>query len=226
MSRHVLSVHPHPDDEIDKAGSLAQHVDAGDVVTLIAATSGQMGRRMGVPFFANRETLPGLREAELRASCDAIGIEDLRLWRMQDKTVQFNDPRALAGRIEEVIHELDITVIYTFYPGHAVHPDHNAIGEAAVLAAKRQGPARRPCVYGTAFTRERYDVLGQPDVRRDVSDVIDRKMNALRAHRSQSELDMKELDRKLQANPDDTKELLARYLTEELWVCVAPGVPG
>jgi len=219
MSRHVLSVHPHPDDEIGKAGALAHHVDAGDTVTLIATTSGQMGRRMGVPFFANRETLPGLREKELRGSCDAIGIEDLRLWRMLDKTVQFHDPERLADRIEAVIDELDVSVIYTWYPGHAVHPDHNAVGVAAVIAAKRKPADRRPLVYGSAFTRERYDVLGQPDLRLDVSDVIDRKLDALRAHRSQSELDMKQLD---SADPDRRKELLARYTTEEFWVCVSP----
>lgn len=220
MTEHVLSVHPHPDDEIDKSGALALHVDSGDSVTLIAATSGQMGRRMGVPFFANRETLPALRERELRGSCAAIGISDIRLWRMWDKTVQFTAVDLLADRIEAVIDEAGITRIYTFYPGHAVHPDHNAVGAAAVAAARRKPEGRRPRVYATAFSADRYDALGAPDLRLDVSEVIDRKMNAFRAHRSQSELDTAEIDRRLRDDPDSRQEVLAKYLTEEFWICV------
>jgi len=218
MTQNILAVHPHPDDEISKAGALAKHVKNGDKVTLICATSGQMGRRMGKPLFANRETLARLREGELRASCNAIGIDDIRLWRMQDKTVQFRNPEELANRIETVIAEVEPSIVYTFYPGHGVHPDHNAIGAATVLAVSRFARDKQPTVYGTCMTGTCSDTLGEPDIKLDVSDVIEEKMNAFRAHRSQSELDTIQLDEELRVAPNKRKEILAQYLTEYFWI--------
>ncbi len=52
MTKPILAVYPHPDDEtFGKAGTFAMHANAGVPITLICATSGQMGRRMGKPFF-------------------------------------------------------------------------------------------------------------------------------------------------------------------------------
>lgn len=47
----------------------------------------KMGCRMGVSFSANRETLPLVREIELRDACEIIGIHKLHLWKMQDKNI-------------------------------------------------------------------------------------------------------------------------------------------
>ena len=94
MERHVLAVYPHPDDEtFGKAGTIALYTRAGTPVTLICGTLGQMGRNMGKPFFATRETLPIIREKELRDACSILGIKDLRLLGLRDKTVEFEDPK-------------------------------------------------------------------------------------------------------------------------------------
>src|SRR5262249_22678669 len=159
--------------------------------------------------------LPLLREKELKASCEAIGIRDMRLWRMQDKTGQFEDPEKLADRIQEGILEVGASIVYTLYPGHAVHPEHNPNRAPPGPAASRLPSARRPLVYGTALSRERHDALGDPDLRLNVSDVIDKKMAALRAHRSQSESKTKALDEELKEHPERREELLAPYMTEE-----------
>ncbi|MDB5084113.1 MAG: bacillithiol biosynthesis deacetylase BshB2, partial [Bacilli bacterium] len=59
MERHVLVVLPHPDDEsFGTAGAIALYTQAGIPVTYVCGTLGEMGRNMGRPFFANRETLP------------------------------------------------------------------------------------------------------------------------------------------------------------------------
>lgn len=80
MYKRVLAIYPHPDDEsFGKAGALALHAREGTDITLVCATLGQMGRRMGKPFFANRETLWEIRERELKDACNVIGITDLRL---------------------------------------------------------------------------------------------------------------------------------------------------
>lgn len=39
-----------------------------------------MGRNLGNPPFATRESLPSIRERELEEACKVIGITDLRKW--------------------------------------------------------------------------------------------------------------------------------------------------
>ena len=75
----VLVIFPHPDDEsFSSAGTLARYIDNGVPVTYACLTLGQMGRNLGNPPFATRETLPDIREKELENAMEAIGITDLR----------------------------------------------------------------------------------------------------------------------------------------------------
>ena len=50
---------PHPDDEtFSSAGTLASYIEKGIPVTYACLTLGQMGRNLGNPPFATRESLP------------------------------------------------------------------------------------------------------------------------------------------------------------------------
>lgn len=223
MSERVLAVFPHPDDEsFGKAGTLIKHVEAGDEVTLICATMGQMGRRMGNPFFANRETLPDIRKKELQDACDVIGIKDVRMWMMQDKTLQFRDPAFLADKIQAVINEKKPTILYSFYPKHGVHPDHDSLAVAAALAVSRMPEEERPVFYGSAFSKNHLEVLGEADVVNDVSDVLDEKMDAMRAHRSQSELITLPLEQKIAKEPEKKAEIMKPFTQEKFWIYPRP----
>ncbi|WP_217586569.1 bacillithiol biosynthesis deacetylase BshB2 [Lentibacillus saliphilus] len=219
MSLSVLAVFPHPDDEtFGTAGTLIKHADKGDKVTLVCATMGQMGRRMGNPFFANRETLPKVREEELRDAAAQIGIDRLILWNMQDKTLQFRCTQYLADRILDVIQDVRPDVLYTFYPEHGVHPDHDALSKAAALAVSKLPTDSRPKIYGAAITSDREEKLGLPHKVIDVSDVLDRKMDAMRAHRSQSELITIPLENRIKETPELKNQILDPFRTERYWV--------
>ncbi|HET7627213.1 MAG TPA: bacillithiol biosynthesis deacetylase BshB2 [Bacillales bacterium] len=182
----LLVVLPHPDDEaFGAAGMMAQYREKGWPVTHVCATSGQMGRNMGKPPFANRETLYKFREKELKAACDALGVEDVRMLGMRDKTLEFENPEVLADRMEEIIREVNPTIVVSFYPEHGIHPDHDALGAAVVNAASRLGEQERPKVYLKAILPNSEQLLGEPDVVIDVTDVLDKKIEALKAHASQ-----------------------------------------
>ncbi|AGT30815.1 deacetylase [Geobacillus genomosp. 3] len=186
--RHVLVVFPHPDDEaFGVSGTIAQHVQIGTPVTYACLTLGEMGRNMGVPPFANRETLPLIRKQELEEACRVLGIRDLRLLGYRDKTVEFEDENELADRIAAIVAETNPSLVITFYPGYSVHPDHDACGAAVIRALKRRPKNERPTVHCVAFAKNCEQDLGQPDVIRDVSPVIETKLAAIRAHRSQTE---------------------------------------
>jgi bacillithiol biosynthesis deacetylase BshB2 len=188
MEKHVLVVFPHPDDEtFGCGGTIAQFVKSGVPVTYICATLGQMGRNMGKPFFATRESLPHIREAELAEACQAIGIHRVIKLGLRDKTIEFEDPEILINRIERVLREVRPSLVLTHYPGYAVHPDHNALGDVTIRAIARLSAKDRPVVYTHAFAHNCQDVLGPPDIFNDISAMSEVKLAAIRAHKSQSQ---------------------------------------
>ncbi|GMA49754.1 putative N-acetyl-alpha-D-glucosaminyl L-malate deacetylase 2 [Alicyclobacillus contaminans] len=217
--RHVLAVYPHPDDEtFGKAGTIALYTQAGVPVTLICGTLGQMGRNMGKPFFATRETLPIIREQELRNACSILGIQDLRLLGLRDKTVEFEDPEELADKIFAVIQEVNPSVILTYYPEYGVHPDHNAMSAATVLAVKRLPREARPKIYASPIVDNPRKLFGPPDVVFDVTPVLDIKLAAIRAHRSQSEAMMARWEKEAEASPEARKRWEQWMGTEQYWI--------
>ncbi|UOF90709.1 bacillithiol biosynthesis deacetylase BshB2 [Fodinisporobacter ferrooxydans] len=218
MERHVLVVLPHPDDEsFGCGGAIALHTNAGTPVTYACGTLGEMGRNMGRPFFATRESLPKIREKELRNACDALAVRDLRLMGLRDKTVEFEDPERLADRIEAFIKELQPSLILTFYPGHAVHPDHDAMGAATIRAVARFAKENRPVVHCMAITKNRETILGKPDVTIDISAVREQKLNAIKAHRSQTEALFANWEEEKKKNPDYIKRMEQNWQKEVYW---------
>src|SRR5699024_11726124 len=129
----------------------------------------EMGRNMGHPPFANRETLPEIRKKELRKACEILDI-DLRLLGYRDKTIEFEDRREGALRLKEHLDAIQPTRVITHYPDYAVHPDNNAYGAAALEAAAMMAPDTRPEVWAQAIANNHVDVLGKPDIVNDVED--------------------------------------------------------
>ncbi|TCN23994.1 bacillithiol biosynthesis deacetylase BshB2 [Mesobacillus foraminis] len=187
--QQVLVVFPHPDDEaFGVSGTIASHVNMGTPVTYACLTLGEMGRNMGNPPFANRETLRSIRRYELKEAARVLGISDLRMLGYRDKTVEFEDPDKLTAEISDMINELNPSLIITFYPGYSVHPDHEATGEAVIRAVGQLPAEKRPKLHCVAFSKNCVEELGEADIVHDISAVADQKLDAIRAHRSQTEL--------------------------------------
>lgn len=185
--QQVLVIFPHPDDEtFSSAGTLARYIDNGVPVTYACLTLGQMARNLGNPPFATRESLPDVRERELEEAARVIGIKDLRKMGYHDKTVEFEPYDKIDGMVESLIDELHPSVIISFYPGYAVHPDHEATAEAVVRTVGRMPKAQRPRLQLVAFSNDAIDELGEPDIVNDISDYREVKLDAFKAHASQS----------------------------------------
>ncbi|MBO8172120.1 MAG: bacillithiol biosynthesis deacetylase BshB2 [Bacillaceae bacterium] len=215
MNKHLLVIFPHPDDEsFGASGTIAHYRREGIPVTYVCATLGEMGRGMGNPPFANRETLPQIRKKELEEACRVLDIQDLRLLGLRDKTLEFEDLDELADRIGAIIQEIDPHLIMTFYPGYSVHPDHDTCGAAVIRAVEKMPADKRPTVHCVAFSKNCVDELGKADVVRDVSDVEDKKVAAIKAHRSQVEGYRGGLKEKLDNKDPETMRWL---LKERFW---------
>ena len=212
---HVLVIFPHPDDEaFGVAGTIISHTDAGTPVTYLCLTLGEMGRNMGKPLIATRETLPEIRKQELEKACRILGITDLRRFGMRDKTVEFTDQEALIDQIFEVMEEVDPSLIITFYPGYAVHPDHDATGAAVIQAVQRLPVEVRPVVHAIAFSEGSEDIIGPPDVQHDVTHLAERKFKVIEAHASQTSGVIEIMKQRFLEKDESIKD---RMLLERFW---------
>ena len=167
--RHVLVIFPHPDDEaFGVSGTIASYREMGVPVTYACLTLGEMGRNLGNPPFATRETLPQIRKDELQKACEAMGLDDLRMMGFRDKTIEFEDDEKMVKLVTDLIEETNPSLVITFYPGLSVHPDHDATARAVVRAVRRIPETERPVLYTLAFANNTVEVLGEPDVIHDV----------------------------------------------------------
>ncbi len=194
MSRTILAVFAHPDDESFRpGGTLALLARRGVNVQILTATRGGAGS-CGTPPLCAPEELPALREAELRCACFALGIQPPLLLDYQDGQLAEADPEQLAAQILPVVKETLPQALLTFgADGLSGHPDHIAIGLAAAEAFRRAEEVA--ALYTLAVPRSLAESLGMKQIRAvpdesialtvDVSAVWDAKMSAIRCHRTQ-----------------------------------------
>lgn len=212
QERHVLVVYPHPDDEaFSVAGVVRMHRNMGVPVTYACLTLGEMGRNLGNPPTATRESLPEIRRKELIAACAAMGIEDLRMMGLRDKTIEFEDDEKMVKLVTDLIDELNPSLIYTFLPGFAVHPDHEATAKAVVEAVRRMAPEKRPRILACAFANDTVEKNGEAHVVVDIRSVKNDKVKALQAHASQTGWMMQETAKRV----DDGEVMSDSWLNVE-----------
>lgn len=216
QERQVLVIFPHPDDEaFGVSGTLAVHTSRETPVTYACLTLGEMGRNLGNPPFATRESLPDIRKAELKKAAEAIGIQDLRMMGLRDKTLEFEDDHKMMNLVTDLINELDPSLIITFYPGYSVHPDHEATARAVVRAVRALKPENRPKLHCVAFANNTLEEIGEADIRYDIRHVYDKKMAAMKAHISQTIWMLKDLEASV--SEEGSSELHDRFNYEHFW---------
>ncbi len=203
MIRSLLGIWAHPDDEAYlSAGLMAQVAASGGAVSVRTATAGEHGTGdqglRGSGYFA------ALRRRELRTSLAAVGVTDHQVAGLPDggcADIPVEDGIDLAGGW---IDAVGADTIVTFGPdGFTGHPDHRAVSHWVTTAWEARG---RPgtLLYATAtpaFHARWATINGAVDLfegpapctlesdlslQVDCAPVLDRKMAALRAHRSQT----------------------------------------
>ncbi|RED51750.1 PIG-L family deacetylase [Cohnella lupini] len=192
--KKLLAVFAHPDDEsFICGGTLAKYASEGVEITLVSATRGEMGRRMGNPPYLNRESMAAARELELKQACESLGIQHLHFFDIRDKTVEFIEEDILISRIEEFIRDLNPEVVLTFHEKLGGHPDHCAIGKATTAAFRRvagNDKALYFITFGEEMKRpERFGYSRSDVFKIDVRAHLEAKLASFRAHRCQTEID-------------------------------------
>jgi LmbE family N-acetylglucosaminyl deacetylase len=190
----VLVVCAHPDDvDFGSAGTVAALTDAGADVAYCMVTSGEAGSDH---LTIDATELAALREEEQTAAAKEVGVTELHWLHHPDGQVE----ATLELRHDSaVIREVQPGLVITQSPERnlsrvfASHPDHMAAGEAALCAVYPD--ARNPRAFPDLRARgleahvvERVWLTShsEADLRVDVTATFDRKIAALRAHRSQT----------------------------------------
>src|SRR3954453_2206116 len=131
----ILGVFAHPDDEtLCAGGTLAKYASTGADVRVVSFTKGEAGQIRDASA-ATRATLRAVREKELDAAGNELGLTETRCLEYPDGGLSEIDSQILVKLASELLGEIDPDVVITFGPdGFSGHPDHIAVG-AAVTAA-------------------------------------------------------------------------------------------
>jgi LmbE family N-acetylglucosaminyl deacetylase len=194
--KRAMAIYAHPDDiEFSCSGTLARWVAAGCVVSYVLVTSGDVGiAREGM----TRSEAIEIRESEQKEAAAVIGAEEVIFLREPDGMVQptLELRKRLVREIRRFKPEALLTTDPTFLFGRETyinHPDHRATGLVALDAVFPA--AGQPNLFEeleeeglTAHkTRKVYvSSWGADDLSYvNISGTIDKKIAALRAHKSQ-----------------------------------------
>lgn len=211
MKKRLLFLLAHPDDEtFGPGGTIARYAGEGADVFLVTATRGEAGM-VGDPPVADRERLGEVRAAELLGAAEILGVRNVAFLGFGDGRLAAT-PRELV--VEKAVAEIRRTrphVLVGFGPeGVSRHPDHVVMSLVASEAFDAAAdPSRFPGqlangispwapakLYRFEVAQDIFDRWGVPfaGVPRDTlttfvdtSAYVDRKIEAFRVHRSQSQ---------------------------------------
>ncbi|HVB75561.1 MAG TPA: PIG-L family deacetylase [Ktedonobacteraceae bacterium] len=182
-TKRLLGVFAHPDDEGTMSGALLHYSTLDIEPGLICATRGEVGE-IADPALATPENLGQVREGEMRAAAEALGVRNLWFLDYRDSgmagTPENQDPRAFAqasaadvvGKLVAIIRQFKPQVMVTFdETGGYGHPDHIAIyrhttsafyAAADAVQYPEHGPAHLVSkLYYTSFPRSFIRQMGE-----------------------------------------------------------------
>jgi LmbE family N-acetylglucosaminyl deacetylase len=189
FDRYMLIV-AHPDDaEFSSAGTIARLTNAGKDVTIVQVTSGDKGTPDAD---VSPELLSQRREAEELEAAKRLGVARVEFLRCTDgELVPDLAMREMIVRMIRV-HRPDVIITHDPFRPYALHPDHRAVGFAALdsVYPTARDPQYFPEHYAEGLMPHKTAEIWffnaeHPDLVIDITDVFDRKVDALRAHVSQ-----------------------------------------
>ena len=191
----ALVIVAHPDDiDFGTAGTVATLTDHGVEVVYGLVTSGQAGE----PAELSAEDLAEIRQAEQAAAGKVVGVTELHWLGFPDGAVE--STLELRKAISRLIRLVKPDLVITQTPErnwdriYAAHPDHLATGEAVVSAVypDARNAKSYPELLDEGYEPHAVDRIWlmagtDHNLRVDISDAIDRKIDALLEHHSQND---------------------------------------
>jgi len=164
---NIVGVGAHPDDiEIGAGGSIALHRAKGHTVHFIVVTSG------------GELSDESRRQRECERAAEILDVDNLHFLDYTDTEVAYHGE--LVKRIDDILEAVDADRVY-IHSEKDTHQDHRNAALASIAAARNvdevlsfESPSTR-----SSFAPQYYSPLPES--------VLDRKIEAIRAHESQSQ---------------------------------------
>jgi LmbE family N-acetylglucosaminyl deacetylase len=201
----ILGIWAHPDDEVFTSGGfMADAVRGGDRVVCLHVTRGEAGLYFRQVWPARE--LASVRSAELAASQARLGISEQRFLDLPDGGLCLVAWDEIVARLHDELVDVDPDLIVTFGgDGFTGHPDHKVLSGWVSTAVRLLDRPRARLLHAVvprawedtvAHRLNEFDFFwpGHPKFSgpNDVSirlddELVDTKVDALRAHASQME---------------------------------------
>ncbi len=221
---HCLVIAPHPDDsEFGIAGTVAKWTAEGKAVAYVICTNGDKGS--SDPEMTHKR-LAALREIEQKAAADILGVRDVVFLRYPDQGL--DDTAEFRKDLVKQIRYFRPEVVATCdpYRRYIWHRDHRITGQVTLDAVFPY--ARDRLAYLDLFEQgylphkvKTLYLWGSPDInlRVDISDTFEKKIAALKCHRTQFDVEAMERNiRERYKAADNTGFKYAEaFHKEEIW---------
>jgi len=160
---NILAIGAHPDDiEFGCGGTLIKYTEKGHRLFLLVMTEGGLGAPASV------------RAQEQLDAIAALGAEDV-FWGGYEDTLLLTD-QAMISKIETVISKVKPDFIFCNFLDDT-HQDHRHLAQATISATRYI----RNVLFYEGPTTQNFT----PHIFVDISDTLEKKIQALEAHRSQ-----------------------------------------
>ena len=196
---NVLGVGAHYDDiELGCSGTLIKHVGKGDQVTILVVTDSAYRNPNG--------DLIRPAETAYKEGQKAARIIGAKLICLNYKTFMVPFDEILTKKIIQYIEDLNIDTIYSHWT-HDLHRDHQYVAKSTLMAGRH---ITRFIMYRSNFYDT--DSLFCGNFYSDISDVIDKKTEVIKAHESELQrVRYKWLDFTLKQNSNDGQKIGVEY---------------
>jgi len=185
----------HKDDEtIGMGGTIYKHAQRGDEVSVIILTAG--GASPGtLGLEANPKEVIEIRSKEAREACKVLGVKNIEFLTFKDPFLSLNEDTC--SEVTKVIRRHKPDRIYTLHGESAIdehdnleHTNtHRIVSRSVHMAMRAEYPelGKEPWNTKEAFA---YELTNMVPMRRptsyvDITDVIERKLEAIRKYESQ-----------------------------------------
>ena len=189
VKQRILVFAPHPDDDlIGCGGSMAMHLGKGNEVFVIYATNGDAECQQILP---NKFTK--IRRQETLNADRCLGLLSENLFFVNEKPWQLNEER-MRFKFLNLVRKIRPDVCYIPHVADA-HLDHQIVSRAAFEAInmapskwfRQYGSiAEEPFYVSIILAYEVWSPLADPNYFEDIAQFSEKKMQALREHKTQA----------------------------------------
>ncbi|KAF0248665.1 MAG: LmbE family protein [bacterium] len=181
LTQTLLVISPHPDDlEIGMGGTVASEIALANKVVSVVLTDGRRSQRS---FDCSDEEMAEIRNREVKAAANLLGIKDLHCLTLPDLCSSKSQEK-LYQELSDLLIEYQPDRVYLPHPKLDRHPSHSLGAELVLdvivefIKDKKLAPMR-------LWAYEVWGLFPNWDLVVDISQFVEQKREAINAHQSQ-----------------------------------------